>query len=232
MLQVRRSNERGHATEEWLDTHHTFSFGSYYDPDQLGFRALRVINEDRIAPGTGFGLHPHKDMEIVTYVIEGALEHRDNMGNGSLIRAGDVQRMSAGTGVLHSEMNASSDQEAHLLQIWLLPDERGTVPSYEQRSIPASERAGTLRPVVSPGGRDGSLSIGADVVLHAGLLGPGETILHELASDRHAWVQGVSGELLVNGERLEAGDGAALSGESQLRIEALKESELLVFDLA
>jgi redox-sensitive bicupin YhaK (pirin superfamily) len=229
MIQVRRSDERGHFSEGWLDTHHTFSFGSYYDPDHMGFRGIRVINEDRVAPGTGFGTHPHKNMEIVTYLIDGALAHRDSMANDSVIKSGGVQRMSAGTGVMHSEMNASSTESVHFLQIWLLPEELSTAPSYEEKHFEGAE---TVRLVVSPDGREGSLSIGADVGLRAGPMAPGDLIRHKLTTGRHAWVQIVSGGVTVNGARLGTGDAAALSDESELQIEALRESELLIFDLA
>lgn len=236
MLEIRRSEDRGHVESDWLDTHHTFSFGSYHDPKHLGFRALRVINDDRIAPARGFGMHPHQDMEILSYVVEGSLRHHDNMGNGSTIRPGDVQRVSAGKGVLHSEMNPSASEDVRLLQIWILPDHLGTAPSYEERHFEAAERAGRLRIVASKGGRDESVSIDADVSLYAGLLAPGDRADLELAAGRYAWVQVVSGELDAEvGEgvtRLRAGDGAAISNEAFLRLEAIKESEVLVFDLA
>jgi quercetin 2,3-dioxygenase len=232
MLTVRRAADRGLANYGWLDSRHTFSFGEYYDPRHMGFRALRVINDDRVAPGQGFGTHPHRDMEIISYVVEGALEHRDSMGTGSVIRPGDVQRMSAGTGVTHSEYNASKSEPVHFLQIWIVPDLRGLAPSYEQKHFAARERRGTLRVVASPDGRDGSVSIHNDVVLYAGLFAAGEGATVKLASDRMAWVQVVGGEARVNGETLSAGDGAALSDEARIQVEGLAESELLLFDLA
>jgi redox-sensitive bicupin YhaK (pirin superfamily) len=232
MLTVRRAADRGQADYGWLDSRHTFSFGEYYDPHHMGFRALRVINDDRVAAGQGFGTHPHRDMEIISYVVEGALEHRDSMGTGSVIRPGDVQRMSAGTGVTHSEYNASKSEPVHFLQIWVVPDVRGLAPSYEQRHFAPRERRGTLRVVASPDGRDGSVSIHNDVVLYAGLFDEGERAVVSVAPPRMAWVQIVGGEARVNGTALAAGDGAALSDETQIQIEGLAESELLLFDLA
>jgi quercetin 2,3-dioxygenase len=232
MLTVRRAADRGQANYGWLDSRHTFSFGEYYDPRHMGFRALRVINDDRVAPGQGFGTHPHRDMEIISYVVEGALEHRDSMGTGSVIRPGDVQRMSAGTGVTHSEYNASKSEPVHFLQIWIVPDVRGLAPSYEQKHFAPRERRGTLRVVASPDGRDGSVSIHNDVVLYAGLFDEGERATVDLASHRMAWVQIVGGEARVNGKTLAAGDGAALSDEARIQIEGVAASELLLFELA
>src|SRR5919206_3542495 len=213
MITIRRAGERGHADHGWLDTWHTFSFADYYDPAHMGFRALRVINEDRVQPGQGFGTHGHREMEIVTYVLEGELGHRDSIGHGSTIRPGEVQRMTAGTGVLHSEMNASRDQPVHFLQIWILPDRAGHAPSYEQKAFPEGERRGKLRLVAAPDGSDGSVRIHQDARLYLGLLGPGERASHPLAPGRAAWVQVARGEATVNGQALRAGDGAAIEGE-------------------
>jgi redox-sensitive bicupin YhaK (pirin superfamily) len=232
MLTIRKSGERGHFDFGWLDTRHTFSFGEYYDPRHMGFRALRVINEDVVRGGGGFGTHPHRDMEIVTYVLSGALAHKDSMGNGSTIRPDDVQRMSAGTGVTHSEHNASPSDPVHLLQIWLLPAETGTAPSYEQRAFPTVEKRGRLRLVGAPDGRDGAVTIHQDVALYASVLDAGDRVQHGLAPGRHAWVQVVRGRVTVNGQPLAAGDGAALSAEPEVVIAAEDASEVLLFDLA
>jgi hypothetical protein len=231
-IQVRRSKERGHANHGWLDSHHTFSFADYHDPKFMGFRALRVINEDRVAGGGGFPTHPHRDMEILSYVLEGELGHKDDMGNGSTIVPGDVQRMSAGTGVRHSEQNASKTAPVHFLQIWIIPDRAGHKPGYEQKLFPASEKQGKLRVVASPDGRDGSLTIHQDVVLAASLLAPGEQVVHPLAADRFAWVQVARGEVEVGGHRLKAGDGAAIRGGGPLTLAGIAAAELLLFDLA
>jgi quercetin 2,3-dioxygenase len=232
MITLRPARERGHADHGWLDSHHTFSFADYYDPAQMGFRSLRVINEDRVEPGRGFGTHPHRDMEIVSYVLDGALEHKDSMGTGSIIRPGDVQRMTAGTGVLHSEFNHSKSEAVHFLQIWIVPERRGIQPGYEQRSFPEGERKNQLRLVASRDGKDGALTVHQDMALYAGLLDAGATVAHAIAPGRHAWVQVARGEVTLNGERLAAGDGAAVTGEERLAIEALAPSEILVFDLA
>ncbi|MGE0592727.1 MAG: pirin family protein [Vicinamibacterales bacterium] len=230
---IRRSGEdRGRADWGWLDSRHSFSFGEYYDPSHMGFRALRVINEDRVKPGHGFGTHPHRDMEILSYVLEGALAHRDSMGTGSVIRPGDVQRMSAGTGVLHSEMNPSNDEAVHFLQIWLLPDEQGIPPEYEQKHFPLDERRGRLRLVAGKGGREGALAIHQDVDLYSSVLGAGERVRMDLRPGRHAWVQVARGEVSVNGEALRQGDGAAVTNETGLDFEAADGAEFLVFDLA
>jgi redox-sensitive bicupin YhaK (pirin superfamily) len=235
MIKIRRSNERGHADHGWLDSHHTFSFADYYDPAHMGFRALRVINEDRVAGGQGFPRHSHRDMEIVSYVLEGALAHKDSMGTGSTIRPGDVQRMSAGTGVAHSEYNASPSEPAHFLQIWLMPNERGIAPSYEQKSFSAEEKRGRLQVVASPRGTDGSVQLHTDATLYAGVFGPGQSARLELGPGRHGWVHVARGNVLVNGQVLAAGDGAALTDEPAVVIEGSPEgepSEVLVFDLA
>ncbi len=232
MFTLRLAEDRGHADHGWLDTRHTFSFASYYDPAQMGFRGLRVINEDRVQPGRGFGTHPHRDMEIISYVLQGGLQHRDSMGNGSVIRPGEVQRMSAGTGVSHSELNASQSELVHFLQIWLLPARQGIAPSYEQKAYDRAELAGRLRLVASPEGRDGSITIHTDASLHAGRFDAGTTGELALARDRYAWVQVARGRARVNGHDLKAGDGAALSGVGTVRIEGIEASEVLVFDLA
>lgn len=232
MLTIRRATERGHANHGWLDSHHTFSFADYYDPAHMGFRNLRVINEDRVQAGRGFGTHPHRNMEIISYVLHGALEHRDSMGNGSIIRPGDVQRMSAGTGVAHSEFNASKTDTVHFLQIWLLPSAMGTAPSYEQRAFTAEDKSGRLRLVVSPDGRDGSVTIHTDARLFAGLFDEGQSDRHELPPGRHAWVQVARGRARVNGQDLSAGDGASLADEPFVHVEGIEGSEVIVFDLA
>jgi quercetin 2,3-dioxygenase len=232
MITVRRSADRGHFDHGWLDTRHTFSFAGYRDPRFMGFRSLRVINEDRVAPGQGFGTHPHRDMEIVSYVLSGSLAHRDGMGNGSTIRPGDVQRMTAGTGVTHSEFNGSDREPVHFLQIWILPERPGLDPGYEQRTFPDAEKRGRLRLVASRDGAEGSVTIHQDARILAGLLAPGERVVHRLAPGRHAWVQVISGEVEVEGERLSAGDGAAVSDSGTLALRAVHDAEVLVFDLA
>ncbi|HXX32725.1 MAG TPA: pirin family protein [Myxococcaceae bacterium] len=232
MITIRRAEDRGHANHGWLDTRHTFSFADYDDPDQMGFRALRVINEDRVQPGQGFGTHAHRDMEILSYVLEGALAHKDSIGTGSTIRPGDVQRMSAGTGVAHSEFNASKTEPVHFLQIWIHPERPGIRPGYEQKTFPEAEKRGRLRLVASRDGRDGSLTIHQDAAVYAGLLDAGERAELPLGKGRHAWVQAARGEVELDGQRLTAGDGAAVSGESALRLEGVRQGEVLVFDLA
>jgi redox-sensitive bicupin YhaK (pirin superfamily) len=231
MLTIRPAAERGHAHIDWLDSHHSFSFGEYYDPKHMGFRSLRVINDDVIAPGGGFGTHPHRDMEIVTWVLDGALEHRDSLGTGSVIRPGEVQRMSAGTGIRHSEFNASTSTPVHLLQIWLLPERAGLPPSYEQKSIPLDDGAG-LHLIASPDGRAGSVTIHQAADVWAGRLASGAEATHALAAGRHAWVQVARGDVHLNGQALHAGDGAALSNETTIALRADSDSEVLVFDLA
>lgn len=231
MITIRRSNERGHANHGWLDTNFTFSFADYYDPRHMGFRDLRVINEDRIEPAQGFPTHGHRDMEIITYVISGELSHRDSMGNGETIRPHEVQRMTAGTGVLHSEYSSPTDK-THLLQIWILPEKKDLQPGYEQKVFPAEEKSGKLLLVASPGGDDGSVHINQDVKLYASILRNGDAVTHPLAEGRHAWIQLISGSLEVNGTVLEAGDGAAVSDESALTLNALADNtEFLLFDL-
>ena len=232
MIRVRKAQERGHARHGWLESYHTFSFAGYYDPQQMGFRELRVLNEDRVHPGRGFDAHSHRDMEIVSYVIDGALEHRDSLGTGSLIRPGDVQRMSAGSGVTHSEFNASQDEFVHFLQIWILPERNGLEPSYEQKHFAAEQRRGKLRLVASRDGRQGSVRVHQDVALYAALLAPGESVEHALAPGRFAWIQVAKGSCDLDGVRLEAGDGAAISGQTSLQLTGVSGAELLVFDLA
>ncbi len=232
MITLRRSEERGYADRGWLQSYFTFSFGDYQDAEHMGFRSLRVINEDWIAGGQGFGTHPHRDMEIVSYVLEGALEHKDSMGNQSTIRPGEVQRMTAGTGVLHSEYNPSETEKGHLLQIWILPEAHGLTPGYEQKSFPADEKRGQLRLVASRDGRDGSVTIHQDAALYITLLSPGEEVQHDLASGRHAWVHVASGSVEVNGQSLSTGDAAALSEEASLTLRGTADAEVLVFDLA
>jgi len=232
MIVKRPAAERGHFDHGWLDTSHTFSFADYHDPAHMGFRSLRVINEDRVAAGQGFGAHSHRDMEIITYVLEGALAHADSIGNRSTIVPGEVQRMSAGTGITHSEFNARRDEPVHFLQIWLLPDRRGLAPGYEQKAIPSQEESGVLRLVASRDGREGTVTIHQDVDLYASRLEPGERVKHALADGRHAWLQMVSGRIELNGTSLAAGDGAAMSQESALEMVAQEPSHFLLFDLA
>ena len=231
MLNVRRSNERGHVDLGWLNSRHTFSFGDYYDPRFLGFSALRVINEDRVAPGKGFPAHAHRDMEIITYILEGALAHKDSLGTGAVIRRGDVQRMSAGMGIEHSEFNPSPDAPVHSLQIWILPDAKGLPASYEQISLPRAERHDRLRLIGSRDGREGSVTIHQDISLYAGDLAPVASVDHAFASARAGWVQVASGTVDVSGHQLAAGDGVALSKESAVRIKAISQAEVLLFDL-
>jgi redox-sensitive bicupin YhaK (pirin superfamily) len=231
MIYVRKAEERGHFDHGWLNTYHTFSFDQYRDPRFMGFRSLRVINEDFVAPARGFPTHPHRDMEIITYILEGALAHRDSMGNGSVIRPGDVQRMSAGTGVRHSEANHSQDEPVHLLQIWIVPAEQGIAPGYEQKFFDADEKRGRLRLVAARDGRDGAVTIHQDASVYASLLDESQSVSHELARGRSAWVQVARGAVEVNGEKLEQGDGAAVSEEGQLTIAGREAAEVLLFDL-
>ncbi|MDB5034939.1 MAG: redox-sensitive bicupin YhaK, pirin superfamily [Chlorobi bacterium] len=232
MIRIRTSGERGHADHGWLNTYHTFSFADYYDPSNTSFRSLRVINEDWIAGGRGFGTHPHRDMEIITYMLEGALEHGDSMGNGGVIVPGEVQRMSAGTGIAHSERNASPDETAHLLQIWIMPEQLAIEPTYEQKEFPAAEKRGTLRLIASSDGRDGAVTINQDVDLYATLLEPGESVEHMVKTGRHAWVQVARGAIDLNGHQLRHGDGAAITNEDRLTLAATESAEVLLFDLA
>jgi redox-sensitive bicupin YhaK (pirin superfamily) len=232
MITIRPSNERGGGNYGWLNTRHSFSFDQYYDPRHMGFRSLRVINEDVVAPGTGFPTHPHRDMEIITYVLQGALEHKDSLGTGSIIRPGDGQRMSAGRGIRHSEANPSETDPVHLLQIWIMPAKSGIDPSYEQKTFPESEKRGKLRAIASPDGREGSVTINQDASLYVTLLSPGQQVSHQLGTGRYAWVQIAKGEVELNGKTLRQGDGAAVSDESQLTIKGIHEAEVLVFDLA
>ena len=232
MIRRRPAAERGRGNHGWLDSRHTFSFADYHDPQHMGFRALRVINEDRVQAGQGLGTHGHRDMEILSYVLEGELAHNDSMGTGSVIRPGDVQRMSAGTGVMHSERNPSPTSPVHFLQIWLQPGQRGIAPSYEQKRFEDSDKRGRLRLVGSPDGREGSITINQDVDLYAGILGAGDDVRLPLRPGRHAWVQVVRGALTLNGESLAEGDGAAVSDEEELQVRATGDAEVLVFDLA
>ena len=231
MVTLRKSTDRGHAEHGWLDSYHSFSFADYHDPAHMGFRSLRVINEDQVAPGEGFPTHPHRDMEIITYIVSGALRHRDSMGNTAVMQAGDVQRISAGKGVTHSEFNDSEEALVHLLQIWIVPDERGVEPGYVERSFVNIEH-GRLHLVTSRGGRDGSIPIHQDADLHVARLATGSSLTHPLANDRAAWLQLISGSLAVNGQSLFAGDAAALSGEPAVRISAVGDAHFLLFDLA
>ena len=231
MINIRRWNERGHANHGWLDTHFSFSFADYYDPRFMGFRDLRVINEDFIEPAQGFPKHGHRDMEIITYMISGEISHRDSMGNGETVRPNEVQRMTAGTGVLHSEYSSPTDR-THLLQIWILPEKNNLQPSYEQKKFSPDEKKGKLRLIAARGGDDGAIHINQDVKLYASVLNAGENVLLDLAPGRHAWIQLISGSLEVNGEKLEPGDGAAISEETALSIKATADNtEFLLFDL-
>jgi len=231
MLTLRKASERGHADHGWLDTHHTFSFAGYRDPRHMGFGALRVINDDTVAPGRGFGEHQHRDMEIVTYVLDGALAHRDSMGNGSVIRPGDVQRMSAGPGVAHSEFNASTDAPVHFLQLWFLPAREGLPSGYEQRHFPEDEKRGRLRLLVSPDGADGSVRLQQDARLYAALLEDGVSLAHRFEPGRLGWVHVARGSARVNGLELSAGDGVAISDEERITLEGNGAGEVLLFDL-
>jgi redox-sensitive bicupin YhaK (pirin superfamily) len=232
MITIRRSDERGGGDHGWLNTRHSFSFDQYYDPSHMGFRSLRAINEDWVQPGHGFPMHPHRDMEIITYLLQGALEHKDSMGNGSIIRPGDGQRMSAGTGVRHSEANPSQTDPAHLLQIWILPERRGIEPGYEQKEFPKEEKLGKLRLIASPNGKDGSVTIHQDARLYVSLLGPGQQVQHELGQGRYGWLQVAKGTVELNGKRLQQGDGAAISEQPKVDLRGEEEAEILLFDLA
>ena len=232
MITIRPARERGGADHGWLDTRHTFSFNTYYDPRHMGFRALRVINEDRVAPGQGFGAHGHRDMEILSYVVSGGLAHRDSIGHGAVIRPHEWQRMSAGTGVRHSEMNASETEPVHFYQVWILPEAEGLRPEYEQKLFAPEGKTDKLRLVASRDGGDGSLTIHQDVRVYNSLLGAGGEVAHRLDGGRHAWVQVVRGASSVNGVALAEGDGAAVSGEPALKLTAKEDSEIILFDLA
>lgn len=232
MIAIRKSNQRGQADHGWLNTRFTFSFADYYDPKHVQFRTLRVVNDDRIAGGGGFPTHAHRDMEIVTYVLEGALAHKDSMGHGSVIRPGDVQYMSAGTGVAHSEFNASDREAVHLYQIWMFPDKKDYEPVYDQKHFPEPAKRGKLRLLASPDGRDGSLKIRQDNRLYATVLAPGESVKHELEPKRHAYVQVARGSVTLNGKALETGDGAAISAENAIELTGVRDAEVLLFDLA
>ncbi len=232
MINIRKSEERGHADHGWLDTHFTFSFADYYDPKHTHFRTLRVMNDDRVAGGGGFPTHPHRDMEIVTYVLDGALEHRDSLGNGSVIKPGDVQYMSAGTGVTHSEFNASKTDPVHLYQIWMFPEKQGLKPVYDQKNFSEADKRGNLRLVASPDGRDGSVKIRQENELYATVLGAGESVRHALKPERHAYVQVARGSVKLNGTQLDAGDGAAISAEKAVELTGVDNAEVLLFDLA
>jgi redox-sensitive bicupin YhaK (pirin superfamily) len=232
MMTIRKAADRGHADHGWLDSHHTFSFANYYDEAHMGYRGLRVINDDRVLGGQGFGTHPHRDMEIISYVLEGALAHKDSMGTGAVIRPGDVQRMSAGTGVLHSEFNASQDEQVHFLQIWLLPRKRNVTPSYEQKMFPEADKRGKLALVASPDGRDGSLTINADALVYAGLFAKGDRAKLALARGRGAWVQVARGHVSVNGQDLAEGDGIAIEDADSVEVVGTADGEVLAFDLA
>lgn len=230
MMTIRKANERGHANHGWLDTYHTFSFADYYDPQWMGYRSLRVINDDLVMPGMGFGTHPHHDMEIITYILRGELEHKDSMGNGRVIRTGELQYMSAGRGVRHSEFNPSREEAVRLLQIWIQPDARGAAPRYAEKSLSAAQ-AGKLHLMTSKSGRDGSIAIRQDADLWLARLEPGQQVTHSLAAGRHAWIHVAEGEVTVNGKTLAGGDAAAADSESRLQFSAGQVSQVLLFDL-
>ena len=232
MITIRKSDERGRANHGWLDTRFSFSFADYFDPEHVQFRTLRVMNDDRVAGGGGFPMHPHRDMEIVTYVLEGALEHRDSMGNGSVIKPGDIQYMSAGTGVTHSEFNASKTYPVHLYQIWMMPEKRGLKPAYDQKNFTEAEKRGKLRLIASPDGREGSVKIRQDNELYATVLSVGDSVKHALKPDRHAYVQVARGSVELNGKPLDTGDGAAISAEKAVELTGVQDAEVLLFDLA
>ena len=231
MIALRKSQERGHANHGWLDSYHTFSVAGYYDPEEMGFGTLRVINEDRVAPGKGFGTHPHRDMEIISYVLEGELAHKDSMGTGSVIRPGDVQKMSAGTGVAHSEFNPSADKPVHFLQIWIEPNKHGVAPSYEQQTFSVEQKRGRLRLVASPDGADGSVRIHQDARVYAGVLDGSDAVTYELPAGRSAYVHVARGAVQLNGTPLSTGDGAKISAEKELRLSNGAGAEVLLFDM-
>ncbi|MFN2497815.1 MAG: pirin family protein [Pyrinomonadaceae bacterium] len=232
MIKIRKAEERGHFDFGWLNTYHTFSFGDYYDPSHMAFRSLRLINEDVVAPGRGFPTHGHRDMEIVTYILSGELEHRDSMGSGSIIRRGDAQRMSAGTGVRHSEANPSKEESVHLVQIWIMPEREGLPPEYEEKRFADEEKQNRLRIIVSPDGADGAVRIHQDARIYASVLDEGKSVNHQIPTGRNAWLQVAGGAVELNGTKLKHGDGVAVSQESQLTIVAGEPSEVLLFDLA
>ncbi len=231
MIQIRQSKERGGADHAWLKSQHTFSFSDYWDPRWTSFRSLRVINEDWVAPNTGFPTHPHRDMEIITYVLDGKLEHKDSLGTGSVILPGDGQRMTAGSGIRHSEFNPSTTEKVHLLQIWITPEKEGLQPSYEQKSFPEEEKRGRLRLLASPDAKDGSVKINQDAKLYVSLLKPGEEVAHEFGAKRYGWLQVARGAVELNGKKLNQGDGAAISEEKQIAIKGAQDAEVLLFDL-
>ncbi len=232
MLTIRKAEDRGHANHGWLNSYHSFSFANYYDPQHMGFRSLRVINEDTIASGAGFPTHPHRDMEIITYVVSGAVAHKDSIGNTETIGAGGIQRFSAGTGITHSEFNPSNTEALHLLQIWILPEQHGTTPSYEQKEFSTATKRGQWRALANRDETDGAVKLHQDAALYATLLEPGERLTYALNVDRHAWVQIVRGEVTLNGKTLDKGDAAAISQETKLVFEASTDAEILLFDLA
>ena len=231
MITIRPSSQRGDADHGWLHSRHSFSFADYHDPAHMGFRSLRVINEDKVAPGRGFGTHSHRDMEIISYVLEGSIEHKDSMGTGSIIRPGDVQRMTAGTGVQHSEYNASKQEPVHFLQIWIMPERARLQPSYEQKAFSPEEKRGKLRLVAAQDGRDGAVTVHQDMALYAALLAPDERVVHTIERG-HAWVQVARGAITLNGKAMGPGDGAQVSDERELTIEGVEAAEVLLFDLA
>ncbi|PYX80586.1 MAG: quercetin 2,3-dioxygenase [Acidobacteria bacterium] len=232
MITIRRNEERGGGNFGWLNTRHTFSFDSYYDPRFMGFRSLRVINEDVVAPASGFPTHPHRDMEIITYILEGKLEHKDSLGTGSIILPGDGQRMTAGYGIRHSEFNPSRSDSVHLLQIWILPTEKGLEPSYEQKRFPESEKRGKLRLIASHDGAQGSVTINQDAQLYVSLLSPGQQVSHHFGPNRYGWLQVAKGAVELNGSKLNQGDGAAIGDEKTVDLKGGANSEVLLFDLA
>lgn len=232
MITVRKSQDRGHIKIDWLESYHTFSFGNYYDPEYMGWRSLRVINEDWVQPGKGFPTHPHRDMEIITYILQGSLEHKDSLGTGSIIQRGEVQRMSAGTGIRHSEFNPSTTEAVHLLQIWLLPDTEGLSPSYEQQSFPLLEQPSQLQLIASPHDVDQAVKIHQNVNLYAACLQPNDRISYSLPSQRYAWIQVARGEIILNQLSLTTGDGAAIAQEPEMTLTASSNAEILLFDLA
>jgi quercetin 2,3-dioxygenase len=232
MITIRKAADRGHTNIDWLDSRHSFSFGDYYDPRNMGFGPLRVINDDRVGPGGGFGAHPHRDMEIISYIVSGSLEHKDSLGTGSVIRPGDVQRMTAGTGIRHSEFNPSGTEPVHFLQIWIMPEQKNLTPGYEQRTVSDDEKRNRLRLIASHDGRNESVTIHQDADVYATLLEPNKAVHHSIANGRLAWLQVIRGTVTLNGNKLETGDGAALEQEQQLEITAQGESEFLLFDLA